>query len=222
MKDYRLNDPPDPNLRGHDNAPSFARRAMTWAKASNEITGLIRGILADGEVVEKEAAYLREWIVKHPDLYDDQIVRVLIDRLERIYADGRVAPEELDELKSVLRGFDTDDGRPATLPLDDPPPQIVFPGQRFCFTGKFVYGTRSACENRIILHGALPTETVRRDTSYLVIGTFVSEGWANQSYGRKIEAAVQTKKKGYPIGIVSEELWLTSMDARLRSKQASG
>jgi len=45
-----------------------------WAKATNEIVGLVRGLLADGEVNEKEVTYLRDWINNRPDVLNDKLV----------------------------------------------------------------------------------------------------------------------------------------------------
>jgi hypothetical protein len=42
----------------------------------------------------------------------------------------------------------------------------------------------------------------------VVIGTKVSGAWVSQTYGRKIQAAVDAKQSGSKIAIVNEEHWL--------------
>ena len=46
------------------------------------------------------------------------------------------------------------------------------------------------------------------DLDYLVIGSLASREWAHTSHGRKIEKAMDYKKKGCSINIVSEEQWV--------------
>lgn len=41
-----------------------------------------------------------------------------------------------------------------------------------------------------------------------MLGTYVSESWAHESYGRKIEKAMAYKADGQNLVIISEEHWL--------------
>jgi NAD-dependent DNA ligase len=182
---------------------------MTWAKATNEITGLLRGLLADGVVTESEAAYLRNWLTQRPELLRDPLVASLGMRLDRIFADGVVTPEELEELKTVCMQFTPQDDAPTSLPLDTPPPTIVIPHHAFCFTGTFVSGTRTWCEEQVISRAGVAHGGFKHDTDFLVIGTKVSAAWVNQSYGRKIQAAADAKRSGHKVFIVNEEHWLS-------------
>lgn len=52
----------------------------------------------------------------------------------------------------------------------------------------------------------------RRSTSYLVVGSFVSEGWSHGSYGRKIEAALALRDQQKTLAIISEETWRASLN----------
>lgn len=54
----------------------------------DELIGLIRGILADGEVSEAETVFLAAWTLKHAEIAADWPVNVLARRLNRIFADG--------------------------------------------------------------------------------------------------------------------------------------
>lgn len=202
MKDYIIN--PSSN----DVAPPFIQRAMTWAKATNEITGLIRGLLVDGAVTNEEAIYLRNWISKRPDVLRDPLVMALANRIERIFADGVATAEELEDLRLVMENYGKDDEKPTTLPLDNPMPELVFIGKTFCFTGPFVSGKRSWCEEQVGNRKGSSLGNVSRSVNFLVIGTRVSPAWVNQTYGRKIEAAFGLKQSGHPIAIITEEHWL--------------
>ncbi|MFZ1073300.1 MAG: BRCT domain-containing protein [Verrucomicrobiia bacterium] len=93
--------------------------------------------------------------------------------------------------------------------LDDPAPEVVFEGRSFCFTGVFVFsgGDRDQCEAAVRARGGMCHSHPARDLSYLVVGSFTEPAWAFQSYGRKIETALELKSHGSNCKIISEEHW---------------
>ena len=93
--------------------------------------------------------------------------------------------------------------------LDDPTPEVVFEGRSFCFTGVFVFsdGDRDQCEAAVRARGGMCYKHPTRDLNYLVVGSFVEPAWAFQSYGRKIETALELKSHGSTCKIISEEHW---------------
>ena len=93
--------------------------------------------------------------------------------------------------------------------LDDPVPDVVFEGRSFCFTGVFVFsdGDRNECEAAVRARGGMCCQHPTRDLSYLVVGSFAEPAWAHQSYGRKIETALELKFHGSNCKIISEEHW---------------
>lgn len=95
----------------------------------------------------------------------------------------------------------------STLPLCAPPPAVLFPGRRFCLTGKFLFGTRKQCEAAVLQLGGETQSTPTSSTSFLVIGAIGSRDWVHSTHGRKIEAAVRLRDNGGFLGIVSEEHW---------------
>lgn len=208
MKEYKLNNY-KPQTQANDAAPGFIQKVTARAKASNEIIGLVRGLLADGQLVESEAKYLNQWIKDRPGSLSDPMVSALAQRLQRTYADGVVTPEELSELKMFLDSYAKDDGTPTSLPLDQPAPLISIPGNTFCFTGVFACGKRAWCEDQIEVRGGEISAAPVFRTYALVLGSSVSLAWANQTYGRKIEAAVAYREAGSKTKIITEEHWLT-------------
>jgi len=204
MKEYQLN---SPEPKSH--VPAFVERCAKWAKATNEICGLIRGLLADGAVSEGEARYFRDWVKARPELLRDPLFASLVTRVDRVFADGIVTSDELIELKDIFTEYAGPEETPTTLPLDKPAPKLQIKGQLYCFTGKFLSGTRDWCCEQIESRGGRTTNTISTDLSVLVIGSKVSHAWANQTYGRKIESAVGVKQEGYKLAIVVEDHWLT-------------
>jgi len=92
-------------------------------------------------------------------------------------------------------------------PIDDPEPVITFPDRTFVLTGQFVWGARSRCEAAIIERGGLVAPSITRRTHYVVIGIHASRDWIHSAHGRKIEKAVEYRRTGIPLAIVSEEHW---------------
>lgn len=77
--------------------------------------------------------------------------------------------------------------------------------------GTFVSGKRSWCEDQVVSRGAGVADTITPYVNYLVIGRKVSHGWVNQSYGRKIEHALDFRNNGGKIALVHEDHWLAHL-----------
>ena len=59
------------------------------------------------------------------------------------------------------------------------------------------------------------TSGVVLDLDYLVIGTFASQDWAHNNYGRKIEKSIKYNEDGRAnIAIISEDAWADALCAR--------
>ena len=97
------------------------------------------------------------------------------------------------------------------LPVDRPPPKLVWPDSVFVFTGKFAFGPRTACERAVIKLRAVCERGVTKGTNYLIIGTFGSRDWVHTSFGRKIEKAVEYREAGTPLAIVAEDHWVSAL-----------
>jgi NAD-dependent DNA ligase len=181
-------------------------------RALNELSGFLRGIIADNYVSSEETESLAKWLVANKEIHNAWQVRTLAERIDRIYRDGVADDEERTELKDLIEkivgGFDDEEFlfTPTQLPLTVPEPEVIFDSNEFVLTGKFLYGTRKRCQCEIEVRGGTCADTVRIRTSYLVIGSLVSRDWKYTSYGTKIEKAVQYAER-YPIAIISERRW---------------
>ena len=51
------------------------------------------------------------------------------------------------------------------------------------------------------------SKNVTQNIHYLIIGSIGSDDWIHSSFGRKIEKALQFKKQGKNIIIISEDHW---------------
>jgi len=139
-------------------------------------------------------------------------------RLARIYEDGRVDETERQDLAELLTalvggqaGIIVGEDAATDLPIDQPPPPLIWRGSVFVFTGKFAFGPRAECERQVMRLGGMCESSVTRRTNYLVIGTFGSRDWVHTSFGRKIEKAVEYRNAGQPLAIVNEDHWAAAL-----------
>ena len=181
-------------------------------RAISELIGFLRGIIADQYVSECECEQLAKWLVANREIADIWPVSALVERIDRIYQDGVADEQErtdLADLVAQIVGHQDDETLsfgPTDLPLTAPEPTIVFDGNEFVLTGKFLYGPRRLCEREIGDRGGRCWGSVRLQTSYLVIGSLMSRDWKYSTHGIKIEKAVEYTSR-CQIAIVSEKHW---------------
>lgn len=182
----------------------------------DELVGLARGLVADGKVTQEEVEYLRSWLAASVDVAAEPLIAKLFRRVNEILADRIVDAEEASELFDTLKAFTGKDIalgeslRATTLPLCDPAPTLTFVGQRYCFTGSFLYGRRRECEAAVESRGA-KTGGIAQSTTVMVIGTYATDSWKHSAFGNKILLACEFREKGLPISIVSEDHWVKSL-----------
>lgn len=83
-------------------------------------------------------------------------------------------------------------------------PEVKFEGSTFCFTGASSKYKRSDFEKIVKGLGGEPLNGVSAKLNYLVIGADGNPCWAFACYGRKVEKAVELRKKGVRIVILHE------------------
>jgi NAD-dependent DNA ligase len=175
---------------------------------------LCKGVIFDGVVLETEVTAIAQWLEHHPEVQEVWPADVVVRRVQRILHDGMVEDEEREDLRELLMevtGSDAEsaalENQASTLPLDNPAPTIHVPDSAFCFTGRFYFGTRRACQSAVTARGGLVHPGVRRDTHYLVIGQLGSTDWIHSSYGTKIQKAVEYRERYGKVKIVCEQHW---------------
>jgi hypothetical protein len=201
--------------------PSRINRSRVNDRTIDEMLGLCRGILADGEVTTGEARFLYEWMCTNRHLATEWPATILFRRVREMLIDHALDHDEQVELfgllddiigeKIDLKGMAV--SASTSLPLDKPAPKIDFGGHRFCVTGRFVYGSRKQVVSQIEGRGGLIHDRASRLTNYVVIGVAASRDWIHSSYGRKIQDAVDLRNDGCPIRIVNELHWADAIAA---------
>lgn len=209
--------PPGESYDRH-NAALGAIRNRQLAKAAQTLIGICMGIAADGAVHDREVLFLSTWLADNPDVTQEWPGSELGRRVKAILADGIITPDEradlLETLQQLTGNFFSETGAAApegpALPIDDDP-CIIFGNRCFCFTGRFLYGTRASCERTILRLGGMAVDTVSRKLDYLVIGTLIEPQWINTTYGRKIEKAIACQQEGAELAVVSERQWTAAL-----------
>jgi NAD-dependent DNA ligase len=91
-------------------------------------------------------------------------------------------PEQLKDLGNFLAQIDDaqtvansqehcdEDGPERPQLFDDPVPEILLPGRKFCLSGIFYYGYRAECENAITERGGILRRAMSGSTHYLIVG----------------------------------------------------
>ncbi len=197
----------------------FARQAATDARllkrSCESLIGLCRGMLADGFLADEEILFLKNWLDENDMLAATWPGEVVYKRINQVLADGVIDKSErkylTDTLESLIGGTMQEtgatEGLPTDLPVEDVE-SIAFPSSSFCFTGTFLFGTRAACHKATESAGGIAAKGITKKLDYLVIGTNTTESWANTSFGRKIEKAVDYRSSGVPLAIISEACWI--------------
>lgn len=206
-------------VRLDDNAQpldSKLNQRLRADRAIHEMLGIIKGILVDGVVTDREAYALHDWFTANPDAISVWPGLVLSSRLKKILDDGRIDDVERSELHELMIATVGEQERPGTnpttnLPLDDPQPRLIFAGKTYLFTGAFVFGVRKDCQAAVVARGGMCSEKVNHRIDVLVIGCMGSRDWIHTSYGRKIEDTVRLKLRGMDISIVDEPHWVAQL-----------
>lgn len=200
----------------------FARQAATdvrlLKRSCESLIGLCRGMLADGYLADEEILFLKNWLDENDLLAVTWPGEIIYKRISQVLADGTIDDDErkylIKTLDSLIGGTMQEtgatEGLSTNLPVEDVA-AIDFDGRLFCFTGTFLFGTRTACHKATEFAGGIVANGITKKLDYLVIGTNTTGSWANTSFGRKIEKAVDYRSSGLPLAIVSEACWVNHL-----------
>jgi NAD-dependent DNA ligase len=199
---------------GQAPSPSFNWQRNT-EKAIESLLGICQGLIADNTLNNAEILFLEMWLRDNEDITDCWPGDVIAARVSGILADRVVTTEEAEDLKNTLVAivggsfFETGaaGGFATQLPADVID-AVTFDGSLFCLTGKFLYGPRKKCENAIISRGGRITNNITCHLNYLVVGTLSSRDWLYSSFGHKIQKAIENKRLGQALSIITEERWI--------------
>jgi NAD-dependent DNA ligase len=176
---------------------------------------ILGGVVADGKITEAELKGLSTWLQDHEHLKTcwpyDEVDSLIVSVMQ----DQRIDEKEHQILKSFFSEFVAVlDERTIVSPLVKIEssivgvcavcPEIVFSGTTFCFTGASSKHTRDSFSKLVRALGGDVSNSITKNTHYLVIGAAGNPSWAYSCYGRKVEKAVQLRRAGSRLLIVHE------------------
>jgi NAD-dependent DNA ligase len=188
-------------------------RERICSRQIDELTGLARGLCADGELNQAEVEFLQTWLAANAGITANPVICQLYGRVAEVLADGVVDTSERQELLQTLQEFSGEEVelgetlKSTSLPLCDPAPTLTFPERTYCFTGTFSYGRRPKCEQAVAERGGT-CGSLTQKTHVLVVGVYATESWKHSAFGHKIMKASEMRDAGIPISIVSEGHWV--------------
>lgn len=197
---------------------------QVYSRDINEFMGIACILARKPKLDADDLTYVDEWLSANTRVYSQPVFAPILHLLHQsnpLYLSSAAGLDELHQLLRALSGDSDNDGKPdssTSIAFDHPPPQIVFPNRRFCFTGTFKYGGRLKCEAAVTKLGACAGELVI-STDYLVVGSIATETWRHSTFGRKVTQARKWQEKEVSeVKIVSEEYWLRCMLDNPRQK----
>lgn len=183
-----------------------------------KLQGILHGIISDNKITKEELDGLTDWLADHEHLTTYYPYDEIFALVTAILKDNVVSKDEENLLKAFFSQFiDTNN----TVEINDEikecicqqgicalAPDITFTDHQFCFTGKSSKTNRSEIAKIISDNGGIYHDSVTQKTNYLIIGNEGNPCWAFSCYGRKVEKAIQLRKKGNHILIVNEiDFW---------------
>jgi NAD-dependent DNA ligase len=188
-------------------------------KSLNSLMGIVSGLVSDGELNEKEILFLKTWCDEHRLIAGEYPANIIFRRVHEVLLDGVISTDEreflLRELTILSGSHFAETGSAQSELIDglfDDDPSVIFDSNEFVFTGKFMFGTREACEAATLKRGATVKKDITQKTNYLVIGSRASPEWIAENFGRKIQKAADMANSGdFEIAIVREVDWTLSL-----------
>lgn len=188
------------------------------ARSTQLLEGIILGLVADGELHDREIVMLRTWLTENEGIAKVWPGSTVSRHLEEVLADGHISDVErvtlLKLLTDLVSGDFNETGsttpQVSGIPFDEDC-LVDIRDKGVCLTGSFLYGTRADCERISEKVGASMYASPSKKVSFLVVGTHVSPDWLCQSYGRKIQSAMGLRDGGHSIAVIPERRWFGAL-----------
>ncbi len=215
---------------------NYEEENSPYDNLKNEIQvlhGFVLGIGADNIINTDEVKALEKWMLYHEPVITKWPFDKLYNHLQKILEDGVVTKEEEIKLLNFITGFqdnktnfkvydktvfvnrwmETDAPIVETMKgITEKVVNITIEGKSVCITG-LMKVKRGTVIDLIIERGGISQKNVTLDLNYLVIGDLSNPCWKYTTYGGKIEKAMEYKKEGAKISIVSENDFLVALNS---------
>ena len=172
--------------------------------ATQILDGILKGIIADGNVSLEECQRLQQWLYDNIYLSGHYPFDKVIVLLENALADMRITSEESDYITRTINDL--------LNPVETLKEQINdVSGKNVCLSGNFSYGSKQAMAKFVTDHGGAVTDNVTKSTDILIVGAEECEAFSNGTYGTKVAKAIKYNSQGCDIKIVKENDFFASI-----------
>ena len=182
--------------------------------ALDEFRALLVQIMSDLRLTPSELKQIDTWLIRHSSMIHRWPYSEIARQLERIYEDGKVTELELAATATFVGAVleQMGKGNKASEELFTcSADEVAFSGKVFVFTGEMETLSRDQAENLVQSLGGVCSKSVTRQTDYLVVGLKGSDAWKGHGRGTKIEKAIELRRKGIGIHLVSETEFLRAL-----------
>ena len=192
--------------------------------AMQSLHGILAGIAADHVISMDELDKLSAWMTEQDFLKGcwpfDEIYSLLVGMRADKFIDAK---EHAILIRFFSEFCNVGPVRALTVPLNEGEtpitglcavcPDIEFVSRLFCFTGSSEKCTRKELAEIVAHLGGEFSDNLRQEVDYLVIGADGNPCWAYSCYGRKVEQAMEWRKKGRKMLLVHEyDFWDAARD----------
>lgn len=180
------------------------------AQATRELIGILRGIMCDDWLNDREINGLKKWLDDQPRSAD-KTMQLVISAVNNVLQDGIITEDEGDYLFSLFDSIINPVSEEEGLSLQN---------KKFVLSGDFSSGSKTDIKEQVEKSGGIVVSSVSKKVDYVVVGSLGSDAYSFGNYGTKVKKAMELQAEGVPISIIEEA---TLMDAlnNLSSAQVS-
>ena len=178
--------------------------------STQQLGGFLSGISADKTINIEELTALANWSSDNAPMFKTWPFDTLLPAIERIKAERQLSAEEHSELLKFchsVSSIKSAENNKVTIPvkLQEQKVSILIQECSFCFTGESSRYSRKELAQIVEMYGGIAADSVTAKLQYLIICDVRNPAWAFEMYGRKVEKAMNMKKKGAGPEVVFEE-----------------
>lgn len=190
---------------------------------SNFLAGLIKGVIANGKLVEDEAAVVADFVESSDSVQNNLVNRGLIKILNDSFLDGYMSERELEVLQDSMTArvgdsfHETGDSKtrtPKAALVNEGVPTAVM-GCRVCCTGKLEGGYTRADFKEVVIQCGGTNGGFSRKVDYLAIAGYADARYKHGDHGNKIADVLEYNANGGNIKIVDADELYSAMIAQL-------
>lgn len=187
--------------------------------STQQLGGFLAGISADKTINTEELMVLSNWSSENAPLFKTWPFDTLLPAIKRITADRQLSVNEHSELLTFchsVTSIKSAEQEKITIPVKqlEQLVTIMIQESSFCFTGESSKYSRKELAQIVEMYGGIAADSVTAKLHYLVICDVRNPAWAFEMYGRKVEKAMNMKKKGAGPEVVFEEDLFAALSIR--------